>query len=145
MQTIAILPEETAERLLYRAICGDYQATGQTPGQALDSLESTLATTDSEYCHAPEIISNVAFEVDHTTPLSKGGFDELENLALACRICNLRKSDHMDAVDSLTQLVLSLFNPRQHQWSEILKRLSNLPIRFKGKRQSVVPLQPVLD
>jgi hypothetical protein len=43
MQTIAILPEPTAESLIYRATCGDHQATGQTPGQALDSLEAELA------------------------------------------------------------------------------------------------------
>jgi hypothetical protein len=33
------------------------------------------------------------------------------NLALACRICDLRKSDHINAVDSLTQTVAPLFNP----------------------------------
>jgi hypothetical protein len=44
MQTIAILPEPTADRLTYRATCGQHQATGQTPGQALDTLEAELAT-----------------------------------------------------------------------------------------------------
>ncbi len=45
MQTIAILPESTANQQLYRAICGKHQATGQTPGQALDTLEAELGTT----------------------------------------------------------------------------------------------------
>jgi hypothetical protein len=47
MQTIAILPEPTADSLSYRATCGQHQATGQTPGQALDTLEAQLATTNS--------------------------------------------------------------------------------------------------
>jgi hypothetical protein len=46
MQTIAILPE-TADRLSYRATCGQHQATGQTPGQALDTLKAELATTSA--------------------------------------------------------------------------------------------------
>jgi pyruvate kinase len=48
MQTIAILPEPTAGILSYRATCGQHQATGQTPGQALDILEAELATTSTE-------------------------------------------------------------------------------------------------
>jgi hypothetical protein len=48
MQTIAILPEPTADSLSYRATCGQHQATGQTPGQALDILEAELATTSTE-------------------------------------------------------------------------------------------------
>jgi hypothetical protein len=48
MQTIAILPEPTADSLSYRATCGQHQATGQTPGQALDILEAELATTSTD-------------------------------------------------------------------------------------------------
>jgi hypothetical protein len=97
------------------------------------SIVAARAGRACEYCHAPEIISNVAFEVDHTTPLSKGGSDELVNLALACRICNLRKSDHIDAVDSLTQTVVPLFNPRQHQWSDHFEKSSRSPYQINGK------------
>ena len=42
MQTIEILPDSTTSQLLYRATCGDRHATGQTPGQTLDILESQL-------------------------------------------------------------------------------------------------------
>ena len=86
------------------------------------SIAAARANRICEYCNAPEIISNVAFEVDYTTPLSKGGTDDLENLALCCRICNLRKSDHTTAIDPLTQTIVSLFNPRQHSWSDHLLR-----------------------
>ena len=31
--------------------------------------------------------------IDHIVPRSRGGYDELENFALACQYCNLAKKD----------------------------------------------------
>jgi hypothetical protein len=42
MQTIAILRESNPEQPSYRASCGDHQAIGLTPGQALDQQEVQL-------------------------------------------------------------------------------------------------------
>ncbi len=44
-----------------------------------------------EYCHAPELVFNFPFEVEHIIPISRGEADAESNLALACRSCNLRK------------------------------------------------------
>jgi 5-methylcytosine-specific restriction endonuclease McrA len=33
------------------------------------------------------------FHIDHIIPFSKGGADEIENFALACTECNLKKKD----------------------------------------------------
>ena len=108
------------------------------------SIVAARANRICEYCNAPEIISNVAFEVDHTTPLSKGGTDNLENLALCCRICNLRKSDHTTAIDPLTQTIVPLFNPRQHSWSDHFEKSATSPYLLIGKnpigRASIVRL-----
>lgn len=38
--------------------------------------------------------SEVPLEVDHITPVAKGGTDELANLAALCRDCNAGKSDY---------------------------------------------------
>lgn len=46
MKTIEIVSEVSAEQTLYRAISGVQQATGSTPGQALDMLEKELATQE---------------------------------------------------------------------------------------------------
>lgn len=46
MTTIEIIPEVTSERTIYRAISGQQQATGSTPGQALDQIEQVLATQE---------------------------------------------------------------------------------------------------
>ena len=43
-----------------------------------------------EYCHAPEIVFNFPFEVEHVLPQAHGGSDDLDNLALACPRCCLR-------------------------------------------------------
>jgi len=71
-----------------------------------------------EYCHAPEVIFNFPFEVEHVIPSSKGGADEDSNEALACRSCNLFKSDHLMGDDSETKREAVLFHPRRDRWSE---------------------------
>jgi 5-methylcytosine-specific restriction endonuclease McrA len=80
------------------------------------TIVAARANRACEYCDAPEVISNFAFEVDHTTPISKGGSDDFDDLALSCRICNLRKSDHTDALDPLTQTAECLTEVVKSQW-----------------------------
>jgi HNH endonuclease len=65
-----------------------------------------------EYCHAPEAIFNLAFEVEHIVPTSRGGSYDESNLALACRACNLYKADQQSGVDEATRELVPLFHPR---------------------------------
>ncbi|MFN7948436.1 MAG: HNH endonuclease [Blastocatellia bacterium] len=69
-----------------------------------------------EYCRAPEEIFNFPFEVEHIIPQAKDGRDDESNLALACRSCNLFKSDHVTGLDENTNTEISLFNPRADEW-----------------------------
>ena len=71
-----------------------------------------------EYCHAPEAIFNLPFEVEHITPQASGGESNIYNLALACRSCNLYKSDAITAFDEQTQSTVRLFHPRRDRWSD---------------------------
>lgn len=71
-----------------------------------------------EYCHSPERISATRFTIDHIIPQSRGGDDNLNNLALACRRCNERRYNFVTGYDSVTQTIVHLFNPRQQQWGE---------------------------
>jgi hypothetical protein len=71
-----------------------------------------------EYCHAPEAIFNFPFEVEHAIPQSQHGPDDDSNLALACRACNLHKSDHTTGHDPDTQEAVPLFNPRRDCWED---------------------------
>jgi hypothetical protein len=68
------------------------------------------------YCLARQEYLPWVLEIEHIIPRAKGGTDVLENLWLACRACNLRKSSQTHAIDPLTGRNLSLFNPRQQQW-----------------------------
>jgi 5-methylcytosine-specific restriction endonuclease McrA len=71
-----------------------------------------------EYCHAPEKISNSAFEIEHIEPVSRGGTDASSNLALACPCCNGHKSAATTGWDDDTAAEVSLFNPREDRWDE---------------------------
>src|SRR4051812_36503903 len=71
-----------------------------------------------EYCHAPEVIFNFPFEVEHVQPTAHSGSEDDSNLCLSCRACNARKSDRLTFLDVDTQLEVPLFNPRQQRWTE---------------------------
>ena len=86
-----------------------------------------------EYCHAPEAVFNVPFEVDHVIPLGRGGQDGLSNFALACRVCNLRKSDTTGALDPATNRIVPLFNPRTQAWEEHFEVRVGAEVRLRGK------------
>ena len=96
-------------------------------------LVAQRARHQCEYCHAPEVIFNVAFEVEHINPTSKGGLDNLENLALACRVCNLRKLDYVDGFDPINQQQVRLFNPRTDVWNEHFAWQREAPFLLEGK------------
>ena len=81
-------------------------------------LVAERANHRCEYCHAPEAVFNVPFEVEHIIPLAQNGLDKESNWALACRSCNLNKSDRIEAVDPLSQQRVRLFHPRQYNWRE---------------------------
>jgi hypothetical protein len=71
-----------------------------------------------EYCHAPELVFNFPFEVEHVIPPSQSGEDAESNLALSCRSCNLHKSGSVRAVDPESGADVPLFNARQQWWQQ---------------------------
>ena len=79
---------------------------------------SSRARHVCEYCRAPEIVFNLAFEIEHITPQARGGETTESNLALSCRSCNLYKSNHVSAEDWQTREEVGLFNPRSDVWGE---------------------------
>lgn len=71
-----------------------------------------------EYCRIFERYSFLAFHIEHIVSLKHGGDDNLENLALACPICNLNKgTDIATFIDSIDNPV-RFFNPRNDIWDE---------------------------
>jgi HNH endonuclease len=110
-----------------------------------------------EYCRSQRQFSPSGFEIEHTTPLSRGGSDTLENLALACGDCNSHKYSKIAAIDPASGQVVPLFNPRQMKWNDHFlwsdDTLEMLPLTAIGRvtiallqtnRSSVVNLRRVL-
>ena len=71
-----------------------------------------------EYCRAPEVVFNFPFGVEHIIPPLHGGADEEDNLALACRACNVRKGAAVQHVDPETRSAVRLYHPRTDQWDQ---------------------------
>lgn len=71
-----------------------------------------------EYCRAPEAVFNFRFEVEHPLPTARGGPDEADNHALACRSCNARKGDAVTGPDDATGTEVPLFHPRTDRWAD---------------------------
>jgi hypothetical protein len=57
-------------------------------------------------------------QVEHIVPRKHHGSDDLDNLALSCVRCNLGKSSNLSGVDSESDRIVPLFNPRTQHWHE---------------------------
>jgi HNH endonuclease len=68
----------------------------------LRSQVITRARWRCEYCRAPQAGSAYTFHLDHVLPRAKGGIAVLENLALACALCNGVKREKVTATDPRT-------------------------------------------
>jgi hypothetical protein len=71
-----------------------------------------------EYCGLSQLGQQAVFHVDHIIPRIANGPTTVENLALACVSCSLRKGARQSAIDPQTGREAALFNPRHHQWRD---------------------------
>jgi hypothetical protein len=69
------------------------------------------ASNRCEYCGVSQAGQEATFHVDHIRPRRDGGRTTLENLALACVSCSLRKGARTSAID-----------PEQNNWPSCLTR-----------------------
>lgn len=70
-----------------------------------------------EYCLLLQEYSDLTHHVEHIVAKQHGGSDDVENLALACHRCNLRKGPNLTGIDPLTNHVEALFDPRRDEWA----------------------------
>lgn len=85
-----------------------------------------------EYCRLSQAGQEAAFHIDHVIPRAAGGPTAVDNLALACVSCSLRKWAKQTAIDPDSNQEELLFNPRTHVWAE----------HFRWEREILVPLTP---
>jgi hypothetical protein len=69
-----------------------------------------------EYCRLPQFTQEATFHVDHIRPREAGGKTRLDNLALACVTCSLRKAARVRARDYPFRRFVRLFHPRRNLW-----------------------------
>src|SRR5262249_11347119 len=86
-----------------------------------------------EYCQLAQAGQEATFHVDHVQPIADDGPTTLDNLALACVSCSLKKGAKTRALDPVTGKDVSLFHPRLDRWSD----------RFRWDGPVLVPLSEV--
>ena len=78
-----------------------------------------------EYCRLSQLGQEATFQIDHIIPVTAGGVTTLDNLALACVSCSLRKAARQTVQDPETDEMVPIFNPRQQtsrehfQWDDV--------------------------
>lgn len=71
-----------------------------------------------EYCWSPLRYSSAPFAVEHISPRSASGVDELSNLAFACQGCNGHKYTSTEGIDPATGMTAPIYNPRRQNWTD---------------------------
>ena len=76
------------------------------------------ASDRCEYCRIAQAGQEATFHIDHVIPRASGGPTSLENLALACVSCSLRKAARTAAIDPHGGESAQLFHPRLDAWDD---------------------------
>ena len=83
-----------------------------------------------EYCRLSQAGQEAEFHIDHIIPSSSAGPTALDNLALACVSCSLRKGARETATDPQSGKDAALFDPRRDLWRS----------HFQWEREQVIGL-----
>ena len=63
-----------------------------------------------EYCRLPQVAFRRSFHIEHIVARQHGGSKQLDNLALACWNCNLKKGPNLAGVDPGTGQTAALLS-----------------------------------
>ena len=95
------------------------------------------AKAQCEYCLIPESIGFATFEIDHIVSEKHGGNTSSENLAYSCSICNKRKGTDIASIESESEELTALYNPRKQKWSH------HFSLHKSGRLKSKSPIGKV--
>lgn len=74
-----------------------------------------------EYCQILMTYVPDPYVIEHIIPISKGGTNDLDNLALSCHGCNNTKYNKTEGIDAITGKKAPLFHPRNDKWDKHFK------------------------
>lgn len=125
--------------------------------EALKSAVRIRANNCCEYCRSQAEFSHDPFSGEHIFPVTKGGTDDLDNLAWSCLGCNYYKFTAISAFDLVTSKPALLFNPRIDSWETHFRWHEDFTVmigltptgratimRLKLNRQGLINLRQVL-
>lgn len=69
-----------------------------------------------EYCQSLADYATETYAIEHIIPISRGGGNDLSNLALSCSGCNAHKYNKTTAPDPADGKIAQLFHPRLERW-----------------------------
>jgi len=79
---------------------------------------SIRANHSCEYCLIPEQVSFFTYQIEHIVSIKHKGKNTLDNLALACPICNRYKGSDLGSNVGDPPILIRFFNPRIDIWKE---------------------------
>lgn len=85
---------------------------------SLRQLVIERADNRCEYCGISQVGQVATFHIDHIVPSVARGTTTVDNLALACVSCSLRKGARQKIEDPETGKEVNVFHPRQQSWKE---------------------------
>ena len=85
---------------------------------ATRALVRERADNRCEYCLLRQEHCEFTHHIEHIVSKQHGGRDAVDNLALACHRCNLKKGPNLTSVDPETGEPTPLFHPRRNRWEE---------------------------
>ncbi|MFT6000105.1 MAG: hypothetical protein ACI81P_002565 [Neolewinella sp.] len=85
--------------------------------QALRKAVVIRAKGICEYCLIPEVYSlSIPYHIDHIISEKHRGLRTIDNLALACPICNINKGSDVATFLHDIKVTVPLYNPRVDKW-----------------------------
>src|SRR5438034_8202884 len=100
------------------------------------------AESRCEFCHLPERIAELPFQIDHVIAEQHGGLTSEDNLALACARCNRYKGPNLSGIDPDSGKLTRLFNPRIDAWTKhFVWKSASLSARTAIGRTTIAVLQ----
>ncbi len=85
---------------------------------SLRELVRSRAAGRCEYCLLDQADAGLLHEIDHVISRKHGGSEVLDNLALACYLCNRYKGSDIASLHPTTGELVPLFHPRQDRWGD---------------------------